>query len=136
MPDSPVDHSLASEAAAGASACSLPRSSNIFYWFFFWLINYSSAHTTLYHRVQRVNPVALMAEEREIRAEIGSVIRNLNVENYNFSDFNNADFEFMQVVAKNVQIPDTSPLLSVDWSGCQESSRSRCTVCTTCERFP
>ena len=33
MPDSPVDHSLASEAAAaaGASAGSIPRSSNIFY---------------------------------------------------------------------------------------------------------
>ena len=35
MPDSPVDHSLASEAAAGASAGSIPRSCNIFYSFFF-----------------------------------------------------------------------------------------------------
>ena len=34
MPDSTVDHSLASEAAAGASAGSIPRSSNIFYSFF------------------------------------------------------------------------------------------------------
>ena len=37
MPDSPVDHSLASEAAAaaGASAGSIPRWSNIFYSGFF-----------------------------------------------------------------------------------------------------
>ena len=59
-----------------------------------------------------LNPIALMAEEREIRAEIGSVIRNLNVENYDFTDFNDADFEFMQVVGKNVEIPNTS-----SWTG-------------------
>ena len=35
MPDSPVDHSLASEAAVGASAGSIPRSCNIFDSFFF-----------------------------------------------------------------------------------------------------
>ena len=62
-----------------------------------------------------LNPIALMAEEREIRAEIGSVIRNLNVDNYDFTDFNDADFEFMQVVGKNVQIPNTSPYFT--WTG-------------------
>ena len=35
MPDSPVDHSLASEAAESASAGSIPRLSNIFHSFIF-----------------------------------------------------------------------------------------------------
>ena len=46
MPDSPVDHSLASEAAAGASAGSIPRSCNIFNSFFFGLL-------IIHERIQR-----------------------------------------------------------------------------------
>ena len=53
MPDSPVDHSLASEVAAGASAGSIPRSSNCFIRVFFCLL---IIHERIqhYHCVQRV----------------------------------------------------------------------------------
>ena len=55
MPDSPVDHSLTSEAAAGASAGSIPRSSNNFYSFFFGsVIIHERIQHYNYHRVQRV----------------------------------------------------------------------------------
>ena len=50
MPDSPVDHSLASEAAAGASAGSIPRSCNIFYSFFLAHLLFMSAYNAISSR--------------------------------------------------------------------------------------
>ena len=50
MPDSPVDHSLASEAAASASAGSIPRLSNIFFFVFFFVFFGS---LIIHERIQR-----------------------------------------------------------------------------------